>query len=55
MPIMESRMKALKKQYGDKKGEEIYNKMEQEGKNVPKKKTPTKKKVKPFKKSRRKR
>jgi hypothetical protein len=42
MPIMQSRMNALKKQYGAKKGEEIYFKMEKEGKN--KRKKPVKKK-----------
>lgn len=32
MPIKKSRMKALKERYGEKKGEEIYYKMEQEEK-----------------------
>jgi hypothetical protein len=54
MPIMKSRMKALKKQYGDKKGEDIYYAMEQEGKNKRKKKKPAKaKKVKRFPKRKR--
>lgn len=30
---MQSKMKALKKRYGDKEGEDIYNKLEKEGKN----------------------
>lgn len=31
MPIMKGRMEALKKQYGDEKGESIYHAMEKEG------------------------
>jgi len=50
MSLMQSRMKALQKQYGDKEGESIYNKMEEEGKNTRAKKTPKKKKFKRFKK-----
>lgn len=37
MPLMKSRMSALQKQYGEKKGKEIYYKMEEEGKNKRKK------------------
>ena len=47
---MQSKMKALKKQYGEEKGKEIYFKMESEGKNIRKKSTPKKKKFKRFKK-----
>ena len=49
MPIMKSRMAALKKQYGDKEGEEIYYKMEAEGKNKKAKKKPVKKRRKKLK------
>lgn len=50
MPILKSRMKALKKQYGEKEGEAIYNKMESEGKNIRiNKKSPAKSRKKIFK------
>jgi hypothetical protein len=45
---MQSRLKALQKQYGEEEGKDIYFKMESEGKN--KKKTPKKKKFRRFKK-----
>lgn len=41
---MKSRLAALKKRYGEKEGQEIYFKMEEEGKN--KRKKPKKNKVK---------
>jgi len=47
---MQSRLTALKKQYGDKEGESIFNKMESEGKNTRVKKEPKKKKFRRFKK-----
>lgn len=49
MPILKSRMKALKKQYGEKEGEAIYNKMESEGKNRRIEKPSVKSKKKIFK------
>jgi hypothetical protein len=42
MEIMKSKMKALQKRYGKKEGEDIYNKLEKEGKNVRVKKKPKK-------------
>jgi len=42
MDIMKSKMKALQKRYGKKEGEDIYNKLEKEGKNKRAKKKPKK-------------
>lgn len=50
MPEMKSRLKALKKQYGDKEGAAIFSKMEKEGKNVRVRVKAKKKKFKRFKK-----
>jgi len=44
--MMESKMKALQKRYGDKEGKDIYDKLEKEGKNQRVKK---KSKKNPFK------
>jgi len=48
--MLKSRLAALQKQYGEKEGKNIYDKMETEGKNKRVKKQPKKKAFKRFKK-----
>lgn len=38
MPVQKKKMKALKEEYGSKKGEEVYYAMENKAKHKPKKK-----------------
>ena len=50
--MMNSRLDAMKKYYGDDEGKRIYDQMREEGKHVPAQKKEKKKKFKPFSKRR---